>query len=224
MKFAGDICTIVGVVKNAARGDWAAPAEEEFYVPYLQTKTYREGSGAHLAYMTLVVRTAGDPGALAPAVRNRIHALAPDVAVSEVYAMPDVVAEATGGARFLVALLVAFGGVAIVLASVGIYGVMSFVVSGRRQEIGIRLALGATPRQVLGGVVRDGMTMTLFGAAAGLGAVWFFARAASGLIYGVSANDALSVMAATVVLIGVAALACYVPASRASKIDPKQEI
>jgi putative ABC transport system permease protein len=224
VRLDSDSFTIVGIAKDAVRGDWASPPEEEVYVAYLQNRAHRESLDAQRAYMTLVVRASGDPAALVPAVRSEIRAVAPDVAISEVLALRDVVSQATDGTRFVLVLLGVFAGVALILAAVGIYGVMSFVVSGRRHEIGIRMALGATPAQVLANVVRDGMTMALVGAAAGVAGVYLLAKASAGLVYGVSPTDASTIALSALCLIAVALAACYLPARRASRVDPLQEI
>ncbi len=176
------------------------------------------------AYMSLVIRTTGDPSTMALPVRTLIRGLAPDVTTSEVIALRDVTRQATSGTQFLVALLAAFASIALVLAAVGVYGVMSYVVAGRRHEIGIRMALGATPRDVLIRVVGQGMIVAGAGLVVGLG----IARALSGLLggalFGVSPSDPATFLVVAVVLALGALAACHVPARRASRVDPLDEI
>jgi ABC-type antimicrobial peptide transport system permease subunit len=118
------------------------------------------------------------------------------------------------------ALLGLFGALALILASIGIYGVLAYSVAQRTSEIGLRMALGAQPRQVLGLVLRQGMLLALIGAGVGTVVALPVARMAAGLLYGVSATDPLTYVGITVLLMGVALLACYVPARRATRIDP----
>ncbi|MEZ5316199.1 MAG: ABC transporter permease [Vicinamibacterales bacterium] len=216
--------TVVGVAKNAVRSDWTAPAEPEMYLPYLQSTRYREDPSAHLAYLSFVVRGEGEPATLVAPVSRVIRESGPDVTLSDVRAMPDVVADATRGARFMLVLLAAFAGVALVLAAVGIYGVLSYVVAGRRHEIGIRLALGASRPHVLGRVLGQGLGLTGVGIAAGLGGGAIAARAMAGVLFGVPALDPLVFAVVPVVLALVAGLACLVPAWRASRVDPVREL
>jgi ABC-type antimicrobial peptide transport system permease subunit len=121
-------------------------------------------------------------------------------------------------------LLGAFGAVSLLLSAVGIYGVMTFIVSGRRHEIGIRMALGATPATVRAAVVRDGLTMAVAGAAAGGIAAALLSRLLTRIVYGVSTTDITTFGLAAATLIAVAAVACYVPARRASQVDPLSEL
>jgi ABC-type antimicrobial peptide transport system permease subunit len=138
--------------------------------------------------------------------------------------MRDVVAEATSGARFVLVLLASFAAIALALAAVGIYGVMSYVVAERRHEIGIRLALGATPRQVLARVVLQGMSVAGAGLLAGLGAAAMLTGVMTGLVSGVPVMDPVTfaIVPATLALVSFAA--CYLPARRASQVDPLREI
>jgi ABC-type antimicrobial peptide transport system permease subunit len=126
-----------------------------------------------------------------------------------------LVAQRMGGS-----LLGAFGGLALLLASVGLYGVMACAVSQRRREMGIRLALGAAPGQVRTAVIRDGVRLALWGAALGVTAAWFTAGLIASQLTGVSAHDPLTFVGVPLVLIGVAVVACYIPARRASRVDP----
>ncbi|HKG95978.1 MAG TPA: ABC transporter permease, partial [Gemmatimonadaceae bacterium] len=221
--------TVVGVVKNVVRGSWSAPAGEEVYVPYLQEGNYLEGPGGHVAYLTFVLRAdcraarrgcAGAAAALAPAVREAVHAVDRGVPVSRLQTMDEVVAGATAEPRFYLFLFGAFAAVALTLAAVGIYGVMSYAVSRRTQEIGIRMALGAPRGGVLRQVVGQGMAMAGAGAMAGLAGAFALTRLMAGLLYGIRATDAASFAAAALALGAVALAASYLPARRATRIDP----
>jgi putative ABC transport system permease protein len=218
--------TIVGVVKNAVRSDWASPAEEEVFLPYLQDRQYLENDGGHVAYMTLVVRASCassgrcNAGSLAPAVRDVVASLDRAVPVTAVQTMDDVVAGANARPRFTLVLLATFAVIALVLASVGIYGVIGYAVSQRRHEIGVRLALGATPRNVVRLIIGQGMRVVAVGIVAGLAGALLVTRLMTNVVYGVRVTDPLTYGAVALLLTLVALLASYVPARRATRIDP----
>jgi predicted permease len=212
--------TVVGVVKDTARSSWVSPPEEEVFLPYLQNRAYLDTPSPPYSYLTLIVRTAGEPESLAPAIRGAIHSLDKNIPLSEIQTMDHVVAEATGQSRFYLILLGAFGTVALVLAGVGIYGVMSYSVSRRTQEIGIRMALGARGRDVLRLVVYQGIIQALVGVAVGLAGALALSCLMAGLLYGTRPNDPATFAAVVLVLSGVAVAASYVPARRATKVDP----
>jgi putative ABC transport system permease protein len=212
--------TVVGVVKNTVRQDWASPPGEEVFVPYLQTPAYLDHPALPFAYLTLVIRTSGDPATLAPAIRGAIHSLNRDTPISELQTMEHVVAQATGESRFYLVLLGVFAAVALALAGVGIYGVMSHSVSRRRREIGIRMALGAQGRDVLRLIVFHGMVLASAGVAAGLVGALLLTRLMSGLLYGTGSTDPATFAAAVLLLAAVAVAATYLPARRAAKADP----
>jgi putative ABC transport system permease protein len=212
--------TVVGVVKNAVRGDWAAAPEDEVFLPYLQTRRYLEKADSPFSYMTLVARTDGDAAALAPPIRAVVASMDRRVPVSQVQTMEDVVAQSTAAPRFYLLLLGAFAAVAVLLAAVGIYGVMSYSVSRRTNEIGIRMALGAQPAEVRRLVVGQGMVLALAGAALGMVGALGLTRLMSGLLYGVRASDPATFLAACGFLVAVALAASYFPARRASRINP----
>ncbi|MEO7083690.1 MAG: ABC transporter permease [Gemmatimonadaceae bacterium] len=218
--------TIVGVVKNMVREDWAAPAEEEFFFPYAQQHNYTGGDGSHFSYMTLVARAVCDAGrtcdaaALTAPIVNVVRGIDRNIPISGVSTMDALVSEATGDTRLYLALLGAFAIIAIVLASVGIYGVMSYSVARRTHEIGIRIALGAEPRGVLGMIVKQGMTVAVIGATAGVVVALGLTTLMSGLLYGVAPRDPVTFVGVIGVLCGVAFVASYVPARRATRIDP----
>jgi putative ABC transport system permease protein len=212
--------TVVGVARNAMRAEWGVPPDEEMYLPYLQSPDYLEGSGGHVAYLTIVVRAAGDPTALVPALRAIVSSLDPQVPLAQVCTMEEAVSLAIARPRFSLVLLGVFACVALLLAGVGIYGVMSYAVSRRTNEIGVRMALGATRADVLRLVVGQGLALALVGTAVGLVGALALTRLMSTLLYGVSATNPATFIAASAVLTLVGLVACYVPAHRATRIDP----
>ena len=212
--------TVVGVVKNTVRSSWISPPEEEVFLPYLQNRDYLETPSAPFAYVTLVVRSSSDPAAAATAVRAAVHSLDKNVPVSEVQTMERVVAESTSQSRFYVVLLGAFAVVAVLLAGVGIYGVMSYSVSRRAREIGIRMALGAERRQVMSLMIGQGMLAAWLGLAVGLLAALGLTRLLASLLYSVKPADPETFVIAAVALVFVAFAANYFPARRAAKVDP----
>jgi putative ABC transport system permease protein len=212
--------TVVGVVENAKRRSWTEAAGNELYVAYLQSASSLQSPSPQLAYVTLVVRTAGPPAALAPAVRGLVFAADKSATVSEVQTMEHVVASAIGEPRFYLWLLSAFATVALALAAVGIYGVMSYSVSRRTQEIGIRLALGASAGDVRRLVVVQGLGVAGIGAAAGLLAALALARLMTALLYETGPADPAAFLAAVALLVLVALIASDLPARRATRIDP----
>jgi putative ABC transport system permease protein len=212
--------TVVGVAKNSAEKDWGAQLAPEMYLPYLQSREYLEGSVSQFSYLTLVVRSTGDPAVLTSAIEHNIGVLDKNVTVSQVQTMEQAVTDATAEPRFYLLLLGAFAGVALVLAAVGIYGVMSYSVSRRTHEIGLRMALGARTGDVIRLVTRQGLLLALCGAAVGLAGAFGLARLMSSLLYGVQPDDPLTLTGVLLVLVAVALIATYLPARRATKVDP----
>jgi putative ABC transport system permease protein len=212
--------TVVGVVKNAKQKDWAARPEMEMYLPFLQNRDYRASVESHFTYLTLLVRTSGDPTSLASAIASQVWSLDRDITVSQVQSMEQVVADATAQPRFNMLLLGAFAGVALTLAAVGIYGVMSYSVSRRTHEIGARMALGAKRTDVLKLVTGQGMMLALVGAATGLAGSFGLTRMMSNLLYGVHPYDPVTIISVFLLLGVVALIANYIPARRATKVDP----
>ena len=171
--------------------------------------------------MNLVMRTEmRDASQLAAAARAEVKAFDPNQIIWRAQTLEQLLGTSVAPRRFNMLLLGIFAGVALVLAAVGLYGVMSYSVSWRTHEIGIRMALGAKRADVLRLVVRQGMTMTLIGLALGLAGAFLMSRVIAGLLHGVSATDPLTFTVVSVVLLGVALLACFIPARRATRVDP----
>jgi predicted permease len=212
--------TVVGVAKNSAEKDWAAQPAPEMYLPYLQNREYLEGSASRFSYLTLAVRSTGDPAMLTSAIERNIGALDKNVTVSQVQTMEQAVTDATAEPRFYMLLLGAFAGVALILAAVGIYGVMSYSVSRRTHEIGLRMALGAKTGDVIRLMTRQGLLLALYGAIVGLAGALGLARLMSSLLYGVQPDDPLTLVGVLLILIAVGLIATYLPARRATKVDP----
>jgi putative ABC transport system permease protein len=206
----GEIVGVVGDVRSANLSKEAGP---EVYVPYAQVP---------IGDVSLVVRSssAADPTLLTPALRSAVQEIDRDQPLYEVHTMNALVAESVSRQRFGMTLLALFAGLALALASVGIFGVMSFLVTQRTHEIGIRMALGAQRRDVLKMIVGQGMKLTLVGVALGLAAAFALTRLMASLLYGVSATDPATFVGVALLLTAVALLACYVPARRAMRVDP----
>ncbi|HVG29697.1 MAG TPA: ABC transporter permease [Pyrinomonadaceae bacterium] len=202
---------IVGVVGDT-RPSLEAPAGAQMYIPYAQDATWNS--------MTLVVRTGGDAAGLAAAARGAIQSLDKTLPVYNVRTMTDVFAASIARRRSSMLLISAFALVALLLALVGIYGVTAYHVTQRTHEIGVRMALGAQRRDVLGLILGQSLRLTLGGLAVGLVLALALTRLMSGLLYDVKPNDPVTFAAGALLLAAVATLACYVPARRATKVDP----
>jgi predicted permease len=212
--------TVVGVVKNVTQGGWAEDPANEFYIPFSQSTFFL----SQIPDMTLVVRTQGDPLRVAGAVKEAVWSLNGNAPVSSVTTLDQVISNAVWQQRFSVLLLGLFAGLALLLGAVGIYGVMTYTVAQRTQEIGIRMALGASKSDVLRMIVGKGMLLVVIGTAIGLAGSFALTRLMSSLLFGVKPTDALTFGAATVGLILVALIACYLPARRATKVDPLEAL
>ena len=212
--------TIVGVVRDSVAHDWEGSADPTVYLPYLQDSRYLDGPEGHHAYLTVVLRTSGDPAALAQTVRHAIWAVHPGVSISETTTLAAAVDRALARPRFQSALLGAFATLALVLSAAGIYGVMSYAVSRRTREIGLRLTLGAARGDVLRLILGQALRRLAIGGALGLAGAWLSMRALTTLLYGVQPTDPLTFAAVPVLLTLTALAASYVPARRASRVDP----
>jgi len=203
---------VIGVVKDVRQNDLIAPTKMEMYLNYRQVK--------NIPANALVVRTTIDPMSLAGSVRNAIWSVDKDQAVADIDTMDHIVAEAVARQRFSMVLLGFFAAVALLLASVGIYGVMSYSVAQRTREIGIRIALGARRADVLQMTVKAGLKLVGAGMLLGVAAAFILTRVMATLLYGISATDPITFAGISLVLLAVAMLASYVPALRAAKVDP----
>jgi predicted permease len=203
--------TIVGVVRNEKQDSLSDDAKPEAYKSYLQEPQSR---------MTLVIRTKGDPEALAGPVREEIRTLDKDLPPYNIKSMRDLLYESLARQRFTTMLLIVFAGLAVVLASVGIYGVMSYAVAQRTHEIGIRMALGAQTSDVSRMVIAQGMRVTTIGVGIGLGAAFLLTRLLESLLFKISTTDPATFILIPVLLAAVSLFACYLPARRAMRVDP----
>jgi putative ABC transport system permease protein len=203
---------VIGVVKDVRQNDLIAPPKMQMYF------SYRQLSG--LAPNALVIRTNIEPMSLAATVRDAIWSIDKDQTVADIDTMDRIVAEAAARQRFSMLLLGLFAALALLLASVGIYGVMSYSVSQRTREIGIRIALGARRGDVLQITVKQGLKLIAAGMILGLVAAFLLTRALASLLYGISATDPITFVGISLALFLVAILASYIPALRATRVDP----
>jgi predicted permease len=206
-----NLLQVVGVVGTTVVGQIGEDPQPIAYFPMRQK---------YSPFATLVVRTTGNPDGLLGTVRTQVQQLDKNLAFTNTQTVQQILGQGLWPARMGAALLGLFGALALILASIGIYGVLAYSVAQRTSEIGLRMALGAQPHQVLRLVLRQGMLLALIGAAVGILVALPVARLASGLLYGVSATDPITYAAITLLLMGVALLACYLPARRATRIDP----
>ncbi|HEY7544764.1 MAG TPA: ABC transporter permease [Blastocatellia bacterium] len=203
--------TVAGVVRDVQLAPGADPPPQA-YMPYAQIPNFGP--------RYLVVRSASDPTGLIAVIRDEVSAVDPDQPLASASLMEEVMSESLSRQRFNMALLVIFAALALALASVGIYGVMSYTVTQSTREIGIRLALGAQPTDVLKLVTKQGFLLTAAGVGAGVVASFALTRLMSNLLYGVTATDPLTFVFVSMLLLLVAMLACYIPARRATRVDP----
>jgi putative ABC transport system permease protein len=211
----GDWVTIVGVVSDARRQSLEAAPKTNVYLPYQQFT---------LPFMSVVVRTDGSPSAVAAAVKTAVREIDPDLPVETVRTMEQIIELSTGQPRFRTFIFLAFASLALLLAAVGIYGLVSFSVSQRTSEMGVRLALGASPRQIGTLVLRQGLGLAALGVVIGVAAAAGGARLLASLLYETSATDPTVYGGLALLLLTIAALACYVPARRAMGVDPMRAL
>jgi predicted permease len=207
----GTWLTIVGVIGDVRHAALGVEPQPEIYWPYPQNPDRR---------IDLLIRTAADPLSLAGAVRSEIWAIDKALPISDVKTMDELLSASVAQPRFYVLLLTAFAAVALLLATVGLYGVISYAVIQRTHEIGIRMALGASPRDVLQLIINHGLRLVLVGIGIGLGGALALTRLMKTLLFGVSATDPPTFTVIALLLAFVALLACWVPARRATKVDP----
>jgi ABC-type antimicrobial peptide transport system permease subunit len=203
--------TVVGVVRNVLERGYEQDEKPGVYLAAAQAN----GVGSNL-----VVRVTGDPLSVAPAVQRIIQQVDPDQPARLVRSMDEIIALSVGDRRQHTTLLVMFGGLAMLIAALGLYGLLAQMVSARGREIGIRIALGATWKSVIAMVMSRGMALTGIGLAAGAAIAWTVTRAMSALLYGVHASDPLTFATVAGLLGAVSVAACAIPAIRASRLDP----
>ena len=208
---------VIGVVNETTQRSLGEPAPAMVFVPMTQAA---EGVTTTLRNSSFVLRTTGDPLLLTGVIRTEMQQLDPSLPIRNLRSMDQLVSSSLAPQRFNLSFLSLFAGLGLMLATVGLYGVMAYSVSLRTHEIGVRMALGAQAHDVLKLVVKQGMTLVLVGVAIGLTASFLFARVMKSLLFGVSATDPTTLASVALVLTGVALLACYLPARRATKVDP----
>jgi predicted permease len=202
---------IVGVYHNVHNGGVRGDGFPEIVVPFWQSPWPQAG---------LAVRTFGDPTSMTKSITAVVRSVDPNLPLDQVKTMDQLVDESLAGDRFSTVLFSGFAGVALLLAAIGIYGVMSFAVAQRTHEIGLRIALGAGPHQVLRLVLQEGMVLAFLGLLVGLAGTYFVGRVMKTLLYQVNAMDPAAISAVATVLLLSAFLACYIPARRATQVDP----
>jgi putative ABC transport system permease protein len=215
---------IVGIVRHAEPNslDAQGPPPAQFYFSFNQIPAER--LPGYVRRINLLTRTEVEPSSLASAVRGQVAALNKDQAVFNVRTMEQTVAQSVAARRFSMLLLTVFGIVALALASLGIYGLMSYTVAQRTREIGVRMALGAQMSDVLKLMVGQGMKLALVGVVLGLVASVGLTQLMKTLLFGVSATDPLTFVVIASLLTVVALLACWLPARRATKVDPMEAL
>jgi putative ABC transport system permease protein len=203
--------SIVGVVGNVKHNSLDEPTAAQLYIAFAQMP--------HI-FATLVVRTAGDPLAAANIVKQAVWSVDKDQPVWKVRSLEFLLQRAMSRSRFMMRLLTVFSTIALLLAAVGVYGVISYSVSQRTHEIGVRMALGAQYRDVIRLVMRQGVKLVLIGVVIGLLGALGLRQLIEGLLFGVSATDPITFLVVALLLMSVALLACWIPARRAAKVDP----
>lgn len=211
-------CTVIGVVEDVKNAGLDKPAGTEIYVPYMQ----KVGTGTR--DVSVVLRSRSNPGALTGGVRRELHALDPGIPISRVRTMDEVLSKAQSRPRFLTMLLTMFSGVALLIATIGIYGVISYSVVRRSKEFGLRMALGAQPGNILGLVMKQGFWLAAIGVIAGLVAALGLTRLMASLLFGVQPTDAVTFVSVSALLALVALVASYIPARRATQVDPMKAL
>lgn len=210
--------TIIGVMGDFKNAGLALPSEPQITVLYSQHPLVNYG------FKDVVIRTASEPRLLLPEIRRQLHELDPDMPFAEVQTMDEIVEAQTGGQRFTTILLVSFAVAGLVLAVVGIYGVISFLVAQRKQELAVRIALGASRAHVLWLVLKQGLEMATFGAVIGLLGAWATQKLTTSLLFGVSPVDPVTFAGAAFFLLAVAGIASAIPGARALGIDPARTL
>ena len=206
-----DYRQVVGIVGDSKYNSLTEPQRPFMYIPLLQE---------YSPQVNLHVRTSSDPKAMIAALRGSVQAIDPSLSVLNIETLTDRIHQSLGGERSQATLLGTGGVLALVLAAIGLYGVMSYSVAQRTREIGIRMALGAGRANVMGLVLKQGVALVSAGVALGLGAAFAITRWLASVLFGVGASDPITFIATSGVLLAVALIASYVPARRATKVDP----
>jgi putative ABC transport system permease protein len=211
---ADEVFTIVGVVGNTMNRGPALPPMPHF------TTLFRQTPDLNVGFKTLIVRTGLDPMQLAAPIRQQLHSLDPNLPFAEVATIDELILQQTADRRYTTRLLALFAILGLLLAGIGVYGVVSYLVTQRTGEIGLRMALGAQRGDVLWLIAGQGIGMATAGAAAGFLGAWAFRKGVAQLVFGISPADPATFFAAAALLVGLAAAACFAPARRATKVDP----
>jgi putative ABC transport system permease protein len=206
--------TIIGVIGDFRNSGLASPPEPQIIVLYSQHPLVNYG------FKDLVIRTASNPHLLIPEIARQLHAMDADMPFAQVETIDEIVEQQTGSQRFTTLLLGLFAAAGLVLAAVGIYGVVSYLVAQRRRELAVRVAVGASAANVLWLVLRNGLQMAVLGASMGLMGVWATQKLINKLLFGISPVDPLTFAGSAVFLVAVVMAACWVPARRAARVDP----
>jgi predicted permease len=209
--FVHPVREVVGVIGDIKTTGLTKDASPQYYLPYAQ---------ALITNPYLVVRTEGDPLAIQSAIRTAVHEMDRNVPVYQVSAMEDYLSNSAAQPRFQTFLLTCFAGIALVLAAIGLYGLLSYMVAQRTVEIGVRMALGAKRADVLGMIVRRGLLLALLGVGSGIAAFAMMTRLVSGMLFQVHASDPVTLIGTAVVLLAVSFVASSLPAYRAARMDP----
>jgi putative ABC transport system permease protein len=213
--FEHPVREIVGVVGDIRHKGITTVADPQFYAPYAQ---------AVVTNPYVVIRTSGDPAAMQGALREAVHQMDESVPVYQVATLEDYISKSAARPRFQMFLLTGFAAIALVLAAIGLYGLLSYMVVQRTLEIGLRMALGAQRADVLGMIVRRGLSLSIIGAGVGVAISVLITRLLSGLLYGIRPTDPVTFAATTVLLILVGTVASCVPAYRAARMDPMKTL
>ena len=206
---------VVGVVESVKQRGLDVSPEPALYMPFLQDPTHHVFAGMHL-----FVHTTGDPINVAGSLRERVHAIKSDQPINEIRTMDSIALQTLATRRLSLVLMGAFATLALVLSAVGLYGAIAYSVSQRTREFGVRIALGGQRQDVLILVMKEGLWQALAGITAGTIAALAAARAMAGLLFGVTSTDPLTYVGVALVLLLTNVAACYIPAHRATKVDP----
>lgn len=223
IRYGGDVWrTVIGVVNDVKDNSMQRPAGPHAYTPYLgETNALLESPNAdELRTLHLVLRTSADPVMAFNALRSTVASLDPQIALDDVRTMESLIDRSVAPQRFNLALVVLFAVLSIFLAAVGVYGVLSYSISQRTREIGVRIALGAQRGRVLTMALREGMSLALIGTFLGIAGGLLLTRLMASMLFGVTARDPLTFVAVGLVVVVVSLLACYIPARRATRVDP----